>query len=86
MNDELYGLIAQHRRTAEEAGEAARLAIENGDIGMARTAARQAAQWARVVMQLETGEKQIEPHDSQDQQADALEHQTRAADSGKVMF
>ena len=53
----------QHRRTAEAAGVAAREAIESGDIGLARTAARQAAQWARIVMQLETGKKQSAPYE-----------------------
>ena len=75
----------QHRRTAAEAGDAARVAIESGDIGLARTAARQAAQWARVVMQLETGEKQSEPHDVHGHEPDAQGGQTRAADSGKMM-
>lgn len=58
MSEEINSLIAQHRRTAEAAGDAALDAMMRGDIGLARTAARQAAQWARVVMQLETGEKQ----------------------------
>ncbi|MBC7909592.1 MAG: hypothetical protein H7Y30_03770 [Pyrinomonadaceae bacterium] len=46
-------------------GDAALEAMQRGDIGLARTAARQAAQWARVVIQLESGEKQIEPEDKQ---------------------
>jgi hypothetical protein len=53
--------IGQYRSTAQAMGEAALDAMNRGDIGMARTAARQAAQWARVVMQLESGEKQTEP-------------------------
>ena len=53
------------------AGDAARDAISRGDIGMARAAARQAAQWARVVMQLETGEKQVEPEDKETNDAEA---------------
>ena len=53
--------IDRHRATAQAAGDAALEAIGRGDIGLARTAARQAAQWARVVQQLETGEKQVEP-------------------------
>ena len=44
-------------------GEAARDAMRRGDIGQARTAARQAAQHARIVVQLETGQKQIAPGD-----------------------
>ena len=60
MNEELQSLITRHRQTAEAAGDLARDAMIRGDIGLARTAARQAAQWARVVMQLETGEQQYE--------------------------
>lgn len=63
MDKETQSLIARHRQTAEAAGEAAREAILRGDIGLARTAARQAAQWARVVMQLETGEKHSAPEE-----------------------
>lgn len=63
MDEHLQSLIAQHRLTAEAAGDAAMEAMSRGDIGLARTAARQAAQWARVVMQLETGEKQSGPLD-----------------------
>ncbi|HEY0322054.1 MAG TPA: hypothetical protein VGC66_13930 [Pyrinomonadaceae bacterium] len=78
MDEELQSLIAQHRQQAALAGDAARDAMMRGDIGLARTAARQAAQWARVVMQLETGEKQSEPHD-----VEAREQQT-ALTSGKM--
>jgi phage shock protein A len=55
--------IDQYRETAQSLGEAAREAMQRGDIGWARTAARQAAQFARVVIQLETGEKLVEPED-----------------------
>ena len=61
MTDEKNQQINQSRVAAAEMGEAAIQAINSGDIGMARTAARQAAQWARIVIQLETGEKQVEP-------------------------
>ena len=64
MMDEKNQQINQSRIAAAEMGEAAIQAISLGDIGMARTAARQAAQWARIVMQLETGEKQVEPEAS----------------------
>lgn len=63
MNEHLESLIMRHRQTAEAAGDAAIEAIGRGDIGLARTAARQAAQYARVVMQLETGEKQLAPEE-----------------------
>lgn len=76
MNEELQGLIAQHREQAATAGDAARDAMMRGDIGLARTAARQAAQWARVVMQLETGEKQSAPDEARE---------ASALDSGKMM-
>lgn len=66
MSDEqLQVQITEYRATAREMGDAALEAVTRGDVGMARTAARQAAQWARVVMQLETGERQIEPEGSE---------------------
>jgi phage shock protein A len=55
--------IDQYRETAQSLGDAAMEAMQRGDIGLARTAARQAAQFARVVIQLETGEKQVEPEE-----------------------
>lgn len=58
IDEHLEREINTHRATARAMGEAALEAIVQGDAGMARTAARQAAQWARVVMQLESGEKQ----------------------------
>jgi phage shock protein A len=61
MDEDVQKQINQHRETAQSFGDAALEAVERGDIGWARTAARQAAQYARVVIQLETGEKQTEP-------------------------
>lgn len=58
LEEQVQKQINRYRTTAQEMGTAALDAIARGDIGLARTAARQAAQWARVVMQLETGEKQ----------------------------
>lgn len=55
--------INQYRITAQSMGATALEAISQGDIGLARTAARQAAQYARAVMQLETGERQVEPQE-----------------------
>lgn len=52
--------INQFRMTAETMGDAAREAISLGDAGLARTAARQAAQYARLIIQLENGEEQRE--------------------------
>ncbi|MBD0325715.1 MAG: hypothetical protein ICV68_04755 [Pyrinomonadaceae bacterium] len=56
--------IMRYRRSAQSMGDAARDAMTRGDIGQARMAARQAAQHARIVVQLETGVKQIEPEDN----------------------
>lgn len=78
MTEDVQRMIDEHRRMAEAGGDAARHAIESGDIGLARQAARQAAQWARLVMQLETGEKQSAP-------AEVEEPQTTVPDSGKMM-
>jgi HEPN domain-containing protein len=61
MDEDVQRQIEQHREMARSFGDAAREAVERGDIGWARTAARQAAQYARMVIQLETGEKQVEP-------------------------
>lgn len=63
MDENIQNQIVQYRTTAQEMGDAALEAMSRGDIGMARTAARQAAQWARVVMQLESGEKQVAPEE-----------------------
>ena len=53
--------INGYRTAAESWGAtAARLLVE-GDEGAARTAARQAAKYARVAMQLENGERWFEP-------------------------
>ncbi|MDQ3819318.1 MAG: hypothetical protein M3362_16800 [Acidobacteriota bacterium] len=59
--------INLYRANAQSFGDAALDAMSRGDIGLARTASRQAAQYARIVMQLETGEKQVAPEDRQEQ-------------------
>ena len=41
-------------------GDAALEAMSRGDAGLARTAARQAAQYARMIVQLEAGDEQSE--------------------------
>lgn len=56
MNEEIREQINQFRMTAEMMGNTALDAISKGDAGLARTAARQAAQYARLAVQLETGE------------------------------
>jgi hypothetical protein len=63
MDENVQRQIDEYRETAQSFGDAALEAAQRGDIGWARTAARQAAQYARVVIQLETGEKQTEPGD-----------------------
>jgi hypothetical protein len=68
IDEHLEREITRHRETARTLGEAALEAIGRGDAGMARTAARQAAQWARIVMQLETGEKQAAATEASDGQ------------------
>jgi phage shock protein A len=64
VDEETQKQIAQFRMTAETMGDAALEAASRGDAGLARTAARQAAQYARVALQLETGERQFEPEDA----------------------
>jgi phage shock protein A len=71
IDENLEREINTHRETARTMGEAALEAIGRGDAGLARTAARQAAQWARIVMQLETGEKQIGPEEAETSEASA---------------
>lgn len=56
MNEEIQEQINQFRMTAGTMGDTALEAISKGDAGLARTAARQAAQYARLAVQLETGE------------------------------
>lgn len=65
MDEQLKQQIMRYRSTAQEMGDAAVAAMTRGDAGLARTAARQAAQWARIVMQLESGKRLIEPEDQQ---------------------
>jgi hypothetical protein len=67
MHDEdVLKEIARYRTSAQALGDAALEAMQRGDIGLARTNARQAAQHARVALQLETGEKQVEPQTEDD--------------------
>jgi hypothetical protein len=61
MNEYVLEQIKQYRATAQSFGMAALEAMNRGDVGLARTASRQAAQYARIVMQLESGEKQVAP-------------------------
>jgi hypothetical protein len=63
MDDYMLEQIKQYRASAQTFGDAALEAMIRGDIGLARTASRQAAQYARIVQQLESGEKQVAPSD-----------------------
>lgn len=65
--------INQYRATAQSFGDAALDAMSRGDVGLARSASRQAAQYARIVMQLESGEKQVAPAEPEEksEQTDA---------------
>ena len=65
MDEYTLEQINQYRAHAESFGDAALDAMSRGDIGLARTASRQAAQYARIVIQLESGEKQIAPEDKE---------------------
>lgn len=61
MDEYLLEQINHYRASAQSFGDAALDAMTRGDIGLARTASRQAAQYARIVQQLESGEKQVAP-------------------------
>ncbi len=52
-NEHVRDLTDQYRASAESKGDAALEAIRSGDIGRARAAAREAAQCAWMVIQLE---------------------------------
>ncbi|HEX8844283.1 MAG TPA: hypothetical protein VF791_06550 [Pyrinomonadaceae bacterium] len=69
MDEENLEQINQFRAHAQNFGEAALDAMSRGDIGLARTASRQAAQYARIVIQLESGEKQVAPEDKEPERA-----------------
>jgi phage shock protein A len=63
MDEYVLEQINSYRATAQSFGDQALDAMTRGDIGLARTASRQAAQYARIVQQLESGEKQVAPRD-----------------------
>jgi hypothetical protein len=72
MDEQLYEQIISYRRSAQSMGDAALDAMTRGDIGQARAAARQAAQHARIVVQLETGVKQTAPPESNNEEEDGF--------------
>jgi hypothetical protein len=61
MDEYMLEQINHYRASAQSFGDAALDAMMRGDIGLARSASRQAAQYARIVQQLESGEKQVAP-------------------------
>lgn len=63
MDEHVLAQINSYRASAQSFGDQALDAMTRGDIGLARTASRQAAQYARIVQQLESGEKQVAPRD-----------------------
>jgi hypothetical protein len=65
MDEYLLEQISLYRENAQSFGDAALEAMSRGDIGLARTASRQAAQYARIVQQLESGEKQVAPREAE---------------------
>ena len=65
VDENVQDQVSQYRAISQSLGNAALEAMHRGDVGLTRTAARQAAQYARLVMQLETGEKLIEPEESE---------------------
>jgi hypothetical protein len=65
MDEYLLEQINHYRANAQSFGDAAIEAMTLGDIGLARTASRQAAQYARIVLQLESGEKQVAPPEAE---------------------
>ena len=78
MDEYTLEQINHYRANAQSFGDAALEAVMRGDIGLARTASRQAAQYARIAQQLETGEKQLAPPEPEapsglaDSQADSI--------------
>ena len=71
MDEYLSEQITLYRAQAQTFGDAALDAMRRGDIGLARTASRQAAQYGRIVQQLESGEKQVAPPDAESPGADS---------------
>ncbi|HEY0376179.1 MAG TPA: hypothetical protein VGC87_04410 [Pyrinomonadaceae bacterium] len=63
MDEHVLEQISSYRASAQSFGDQALDAMTRGDVGLARTASRQAAQYARIVQQLESGEKQVAPRD-----------------------
>lgn len=66
INEQIELWILSYRASAESWGEQAVKAMLQGDLGGSRAAARQAAKYARIAMQLESGEVRFEPEASHD--------------------
>src|ERR687883_10939 len=78
MDEYTLEQITHYRRHAQSLGDAALDAMNRGDIGLARSASRQAAQYARIVMQLESGEKQVAPPEPEEPKSGAGEGESQA--------
>ena len=78
MDEYTLDQINHYRRHAQSFGEAALDAMSRGDIGLARSSSRQAAQYARIVQQLESGEKQFAPEDKRAESSSAPEADAEA--------
>ena len=62
MDDLVEQWIAEYQASAEKWGGEAAAAVEKGDQGTARTASRQAAKYAKMVLDLKTSPAEAEPH------------------------
>jgi hypothetical protein len=71
MDEHVLDQINSYRASAQSFGDVALDAMTRGDVGLARTASRQAAQYARIVQQLESGEKQVAPRDEPEEAREA---------------
>ena len=61
FDEQIQGWIRDYREAADSWGQTAVEAMMQGDPGSSRMAARQAAKYARMALQLENGEKWFEP-------------------------
>jgi hypothetical protein len=78
MDEYTLEQITHYRRHAQSLGDAALDAMSRGDVGLARSASRQAAQYARIVMQLESGEKQVAPPEPEEPKSGEGEGESQA--------
>lgn len=82
VDEQVQGWIQEYKDAALSWGQTAVEAMMQGDMGHSRTAARQAAKYARMALQLESGEKWFEP--ALDQSGATGERDATAADAADV--